>query len=122
MDKIIIQETDPAISDMLTQAFAVGEVEAHIVSEFDTEAIAYCRKISPALVILDFKIDGNEAKKSLRLIKKEYPHLPVIAMSCNSRISALYSKSGFDGYLEKPFDLNVLYQLVRFYISKGSHA
>jgi len=122
MDKIIIQETDPAISDMLTQAFAAGEVEAHLVSEFDTGTLEYCRKILPALVILDFKIDGSAAKKACRLIKNKYPHLPVIAMSCNSQISVQYSKYGFDGYLEKPFDLNVLSRLIRFYLSKGNPA
>lgn len=50
-------------------------------------------------------------------IKAKYPHLPVIALSCNNNIHEVYSKFGFDDYISKPFDLDLLYRVLRKHIS-----
>jgi len=41
----------------------------------------------------------------------------VIAMSCNNNINTVALASGFDGYLEKPFDFDLLYRVLRKHIS-----
>jgi CheY-like chemotaxis protein len=66
--------------------------------------------------MLDYRLSGEQCIQYCRKIKKRYPHLPVLALSCNSNIHEVYSQSGFDGYIEKPFDLDLLYRILRTYI------
>jgi DNA-binding NtrC family response regulator len=68
------------------------------------------------VVMLDFKLKGEEALGVLEEIKVKYPHLPVIASSCNSNINEMYDQHGFDDYIPKPFDLEALYFTLRKYI------
>ena len=54
----------------------------------------------------------------LKTIKASYPALPVIAMSCNNNINTVALAAGFDGYLEKPFEFDLLYRILRKHITK----
>jgi hypothetical protein len=40
----------------------------------------------------------------------------VIALSCNYNIDKLYGENGFDDYIRKSFDLDLLYSILRKYI------
>jgi DNA-binding response OmpR family regulator len=40
-------------------------------------------------------------------------------MSCNSNIHEHFDKAGFDAYIRKPFDLDLLYLIVHKYINKS---
>lgn len=53
-------------------------------------------------------------------IKAKYPHLPVVALSCNVNIREKYAKDGFDGYIEKPFDIDLLYKIIRSHLPSTS--
>jgi DNA-binding NtrC family response regulator len=72
--------------------------------------------------MLDYKLDGHICIDMCHRIKEKYPHLPVIAMSCNCNIYEEYNKVGFDAYIEKPFDLDRLSYIVRKYIAKPGSA
>ena len=39
-------------------------------------------------------------------------------MSCNYNINEVYDQQGFDDYIAKPFDLDVLYATLRKYIPR----
>jgi len=66
--------------------------------------------------MLDYRLDGESCKLICYQIKSRYPHLPIIALSCNYNIDRLYGKGGFDDYIRKPFDLDLLYQVLRKHI------
>ena len=68
--------------------------------------------------MLDYPLHGERSLLVCQHIKEKYPHLPVIASSCNYNIHQEYNKFGFDGYIEKPFDLDLLYQILRKHIPK----
>ncbi|WP_316812341.1 response regulator transcription factor [Pedobacter heparinus] len=81
--------------------------------------IDQCR---PHVVMLDYRLNGEDAKQICYRIKSRYPHLPVIALSCNYNIDRLYGEGGFDDYIRKPFDLDLLYRVLRKYIpEKGDN-
>jgi len=116
MKTIVIQETDDAVRDVLTIAF---ETEGFNVRSFaDCEAciLAVMDRAKAHAVLLDFKLKGETATRTCQLIKSAFPILPVLATSCNSEIRKLYKRSGFDGYIEKPFDLDRLYHLLQMYV------
>lgn len=116
MATIIVQETDSDVLDILTYALKQGGFNVYPLLNCDENFLAIIEETKPHVVILDFKLKGEECLRVLREIKQRYPHLPVIAASCNSNINEEYDKAGFDGYIPKPFDLGELYVTLRKHI------
>ena len=118
METILLQQSDPSILDVATLAlsdqFDVLAVE-HIPSDF--EKLIPKKKLK--LVIVDFILDGIDALCYLKHIKQIDNGIPVIAMSCNDNISTLATQKGFDGYIEKPFDLHEFINFVKSYAAKS---
>jgi DNA-binding NtrC family response regulator len=73
----------------------------------------------PHVAILDYRLNGQEAVGLCKQIKERYPFLPVLALSCNSDIHEAYQQNGFDGYIKKPFDLDLLYTVLCRHIPKS---
>ena len=118
MKTIVIQETDKDILEVLYAALELEGFNVYALGEADEDFLEVIDKARPHVVMLDFRLSGEECKEVCQQIKKRYPHLPVLALSCNSNINDLYSKAGFDGYIEKPFDLDQLYHILRRYIPR----
>lgn len=116
METIFIHETDESIRDVLTIIF---NSEGYQVKFFERCGDWFLRSLStnPSLVILDFKLTGEVSIAACQLIRRRYPYLPVLAMSCNERIGDLYLRHGFDDYILKPFDVTELLSVVRRMIS-----
>lgn len=113
--KIILQEPDADVRAVLQIIFEDYHYLVSAQPGYDrlTEAIeSFC----PDIVLLDFRMSGRDAIETCVKIKLIYPHLPVIALSCNSRIKELFAINGFDGYLAKPFDIEQLVQILNDHI------
>jgi DNA-binding NtrC family response regulator len=118
METIIIQETDKDILDVLTTALELEHFTVFTVMDYETDLLGMIGKHRPHVVILDYRLDGQNCIRMCGQIKARYPHLPVVAMSCNSNINEVYDQQGFDDYIKKPFDLDHLYQVLRKHIPK----
>ncbi|NQX54525.1 response regulator [Pedobacter panaciterrae] len=116
METIIVQDTDAAILDVLTQALIMEGFQVLPVSDIKGDFLSLVDQHRPHVVMLDYKLDGEACKQTCFQIKQRYPHLPIIAMSCNYNIDRLYGANGFDGYIRKPFDLDLLYTILRRHI------
>jgi DNA-binding NtrC family response regulator len=118
METIIIQDTEKDILDILTTALELEHFKVFTVMDDETNLLGVIAKLRPHVVVLDYRLDGKDCIRICREIKAHYPHLPVVAMSCNSNINQVYDQYGFDDYIEKPFDLDHLYQVLRKHIPK----
>jgi DNA-binding response OmpR family regulator len=112
MDTIIVQDTNPAVLDVLTLALEAEGFVVFPVQDYQTDFISIIDEHRPHVVILDYRLDGSACKEICFRTKEKYPHLPVIATSCNYNIDRLYGTDGFDGYIRKPFDLDLLYKIL----------
>jgi DNA-binding NtrC family response regulator len=118
MDTILVQDKDDAILDVLTLALQDKGFEVISVNTCDEEKILeLIDKQRPHAVMLDIRLSDQDCIDVSKIIKKKYPHLPVIALSCNNNVHEEYDKHGFDGYIKKPFDLDLLYKILRKHIS-----
>ncbi|MGZ3767154.1 MAG: response regulator [Mucilaginibacter sp.] len=120
MDTIVVQETDHDIREILIMAL---QMEGFIVfaNKHDDESIlSLIDKTRPHVVMLDYKLSGAQSIHLCKLIKEKYPHLPVVAFSCNSNIHSVYDQFGFDDYVRKPFDLDLLFRILRKHIPDNS--
>lgn len=122
MAKIVVQDFDPNILDVLTLALVQENFQVHSITSIDDNFMHTIDKHRPHVVMLDFRLQGKDAREASRLIKKKYPHLPVIALSCNADIHKTYAKNGFDDYIPKPFDLDKLYEILRKHIPDCENA
>ncbi|WP_316814023.1 response regulator [Pedobacter heparinus] len=118
METIVVQDTDSAILDVLTQALEMEGFEVFPLRECDEDFLTVMDRVRPHVVMLDYKLAGEACIKICRQIKEKYPQVPVLALSCNHNIHNEYDLNGFDGYIKKPFDLDLLYNVLRKHIVK----
>ena len=119
METIFIQETDQSILDILKIALETEGFEVFSMLADDDSFMDKIEDTRLHVVLLDFKLDGRICIEMCRQIKTKYPHLPVLALSCNSNIDIVYNKHGFDGYIKKPFDLDLLYRILKEHLVKS---
>jgi DNA-binding response OmpR family regulator len=114
METIILQQTDPAVLEVAT--LALNE-HFNVISfeQFPDRLGHLILTHSPRLVVMDFILKGQDALSNLSQIRSTHKPLNVVALSCNNDISSLATFVGFDGYIEKPFDLDVLVDRVKHF-------
>jgi DNA-binding response OmpR family regulator len=118
METIIIQDIDQDILDILKFALEEEHFSVYAVLELESNFLEMIEELRPHVIMLDYRLDGQTCINICHQIKAHYPNLPVIAMSCNININEVYDRHGFDDYIAKPFDLNMLYGTLRKYIPK----
>ncbi|MCX2452354.1 response regulator [Pedobacter sp. PLR] len=116
METIIVQDTDVAILDVLTEALTMEGFFVLPIQNVEADFLTLVDLHRPHVVMLDYRLDGEVCRQTCFQIKQHYPHLPVIAMSCNYNIDRLYGINGFDDYIRKPFDLDLLYSILKMHI------
>lgn len=74
----------------------------------------------PDLIFMDNWLPDISGVDATQLIKahETLKDIPVIYFSANSNISALAAEAGAEGFLAKPFDLDVFEEVVLKYIKK----
>jgi len=120
METVLIQETDDTTLEVVTVALQMEGYRVCSLTDHDENALEMIRRYRPKLVLLDCWLGHYSGRQISHWIKAHFPRLPVIAFSCDNQIEQEYHKLGFDGYLKKPFDLEVLYQTVRQYLPRRS--
>ncbi len=116
MKKIIIQETDQHVLDVLTQALELENYQVYALQQSDKNFMELIDQARPHVVMLDYRLSGQQCLEIFMQIKQKYPHLPLIALSCNHNINTVAMEVGFDDYIPKPFDLDHLYVTLRKHI------
>ena len=73
------------------------------------ECLEKIRDTSFNVVLLDHMMPGMDGIETVAEIRKDYPDLPVYALTANSSAGEEFYKSkGFNGYLSKPIDTETL--------------
>ncbi|WDF79578.1 response regulator [Mucilaginibacter sp. KACC 22773] len=116
METIMVQEADAATLDVVATALQMEGYRVCSLDDTNENALEMIRRHHPKLVLLDCWLSHNSAGQVSQWIKAHFPHLPVIAFSCDNQIEAKYRQFGFDDYIQKPFELHKLYQVIRKYL------
>jgi len=106
---VLIAEDDPGISRMIK---LVLEDEGYLVTiaRDGAEALALVRSLCPDVLLLDLRLpvlSGEEVATSILALPESLrPRL--VVTSASSRLKELSERIGADGYVQKPFELDVL--------------
>jgi two-component system cell cycle response regulator DivK len=84
------------------------------------EAIALVRSERPELVLMDIQLPGMDGVEALRELRRsgELAATPIVAVTAfvMKEDRERFLGAGFDGYLEKPVDIQALRSLVDSYL------
>lgn len=114
MKRVIVQDTD---DDLLETMKIILEEAEYIVLPIlrYKDVISKIKSFNPSVVLLDFRLTGEDSISLCRKIKKEFPDISIIAMSCNINIHKEYVRGGFDDFIAKPFDIDHLIKILDKY-------
>lgn len=119
MKTILVVDDDEGIAEVV-QIVLEGEgysvqtsMNGAIFQELDYQGYL------PDLILLDVLLSGEDGRAICQHLKSndKTKHIPVIMLSAHSDANKLASDSGADDFLEKPFDVDVLIDIVQKYIA-----
>ncbi len=114
--RVLIVDDEEEIRGLLRQTLADYDTLEASTGE---EALAALRQGGVDLLVTDIRMPGMDGYALLAEVKQEFPELPVVAISgvVSDRDAQEYE---FDGFMEKPLDLQGFRQLVGEAVERGS--
>ena len=111
MARVYVVDDDPAIIEVIEiilkeEGHTVGTNPGHAIEE---GVVAF----NPDIVLLDIwmpGLDGREVAENLR--KQDGDHYAIILMSAHSSVRSAVKPGVVDDFLEKPFDMQYLLDMV----------
>ena len=117
MAKILIVDDECEIRKMLQRVLGRSGHELFEASNGE-EAMEQLRQESHELVITDIVMPEKEGLETIMQIRRDFPHVKIIAMSGGGRVAAtnyleMAQRVGADRIFEKPFDRTDVINAVR---------
>jgi len=121
MNKVVLViDDDQGILDAFT---AVLEGEGYTVVARDNAEILkdLDKKKLPDLILLDVLLSGADGRNICRSLKsqKDTKKIPIIMISAHPGARESINKAGADDYLPKPFEVDVLLEMVKKHLVKN---
>jgi DNA-binding response OmpR family regulator len=115
--KILITDDDPDINEILS--IFLGSSGYDAINDISAEKVEQLELIKPDLILLDTMLQGKDGRDICRKIKNEpaYKNIPVIFLSANANLPEIARDCKADGYLQKPFELKELEQLLATHLN-----
>ncbi len=117
--KILVIDDDPTILDALrfTLEFSGFEVITSEKGDY-AENLKDSKDQFPSLIILDVLLSGKDGRTICKKLKsdKKTKAIPVIMISAHPGADKSVKEVGADEFLAKPFDVDVLLELVKKYV------
>jgi DNA-binding response OmpR family regulator len=121
MDKKRVLIVDDEIDIVETIKFSLELEGIECMEAHDgEEALLKARKENPDLILLDIMLPKMHGYKVSRLLKfdLDYKHIPIIMLTAKAQAGdiKLGEGVGADEYVTKPFDMDMLINLVKKYL------
>ena len=116
MKRVIIVDDDPAIQDAFR---LILERAGYAVTVYHNgTALLEGDFTPPDLIILDKQLSGADGLDICRILKQREAtkHIPVIMLSASPYIQWPAREAGADDFLEKPFKLKELMEMIQKYV------
>ncbi len=115
--RILIVDDDALMRDMLRKALSKSGFDVSVATN-GREAVALQRESAFDLLLTDLVMPEQEGLETIMIFRQQYPQVRIVAMSGGGRGSAasyleVAAKLGAERILAKPFDHEVLLQVIR---------
>ena len=117
--KILVVDDDEGIVEVVQIVLEGEGYQVH--TSMDGERLKHLGQDEPDLILLDVLLSGIDGRDICRSLKSNEAtrHIPVIMLSAHSDASKVADSGGADGFLEKPFDVDVLIDIVAKHLSSA---
>lgn len=116
MKKIIVIDDD---SSNLEVIGLILEHAGHYVHSYadSTDLLMNVDRIHPDLIIIDMMLNGEDGRELCKMLKSHpgFEEIPVLMISIGNK-EHLIADCLADGYIEKPFELEMLTMVVNSYL------
>lgn len=121
--RILIFDDDIDILSICTYILEEQGWEVH-TSPHCNNIESTVRNIMPDVILMDNWIPDTGGVVATQLLKgqDDLKNIPVIYFSANNDIQSLAKQAGADNFLEKPFDLNELEEVINKMVNKPIQA
>ena len=115
MKRILVAEDDPGMQDAIRLIFTRAGYDVNIID--DGDLLLKAGYANPDVFILDKQLSGVDGLDVCRFLKQQEStkDIPVIMLSANPHIGVLSKEAGADNFLEKPFRVRLLLEMVSTY-------
>jgi two-component system phosphate regulon response regulator PhoB len=112
--QILIIEDDEDILQVLETVLVYNNFTVIGIDRTD-DIFESIEKYKPDLVLTDYLLSGTNGGKICQLIKGNIDtcHIPVILISAYPELAASLGNFGFDAFITKPFDINMLVNKIK---------
>jgi DNA-binding response OmpR family regulator len=113
---VLIVEDDADTRDIV--AVILEDEDVELLKAAEVPSLADIAEAEPDLILLDEWLPGkNGSEFCLELKSKEHTaHIPVILISAVCDLETIAQKCRADGFINKPFDIEQLKQVVNDYL------
>jgi DNA-binding response OmpR family regulator len=112
--RVLVADDEPAITVLMAHALEHAGFEV-IQAQGGVEALTLARAQKPDLILLDVMmpdLDGRDACRALKM-DQEQRAIPLVLFSSADEDDVRWRTAGADAFLQKPFDIRALSELVR---------
>jgi two-component system cell cycle response regulator DivK len=106
--------------DILELCYIILSQKTYLVKTFlnVTNILERAREIKPDIIFIDNRIPDIGGAAAVRLLKsdEDLKHIPVIYFSAHNDIAAMALSAGADAYLQKPFDIKVMEDIIEMHL------
>lgn len=115
---ILVVDDDVGIRELVSDVL-VGAGHRVVVAENGARALALVDAEAPALVLLDLRMPVMDGWTFSRELHARGHAIPIVVMTAARDATRWAVEIGADGWLEKPFDLDRLLDVVRLHTPRG---
>jgi DNA-binding response OmpR family regulator len=111
--KVLVIEDNPDIKEILNY---ILQDEGHeVIPCSDGSTLTALDRLQPDLILIDEILGATRGSDLIKSLKKDKnsPGIPVILISAIPNLGEIAIKSGADAYLEKPFDIDSLTDIIK---------
>jgi len=121
MKQILVADDDAVVRDSLTR---VLELEGYgvIQAKDGHEALAAVRTRRPGLLLLDLNMPSMDGWRTLDLLARDNPLLPVVVITARPNQYQRAVGAGVDALMEKPLDFPTLLTAIAKLLNESSVA
>lgn len=111
--RILVIEDNPDISELL--GYILNDDGHEVITSADDTSLDNLDKIMPDLILMDEILSGPRGSSLCRKLKNDVAtrNIRVVLISAAPDLKELASKCGADAYIEKPFNIDTLTQVVK---------
>jgi two-component system phosphate regulon response regulator PhoB len=116
--QILIIEDDEDILQVLETVLIYNDFTVKGLNRTD-DIFKSMEEFKPDLILTDYLLSGTNGGKICQLIKsnKDTCHIPVVLISAYPELAISLGNFGFDAFITKPFDINMLVNKIREFIN-----